>query len=125
ALLNFFWLVVLRRPAVSAALSLATIVVLLLLSRLKYEIIWTTANFLDLMIVNADTVSFLLAVKPDFSRKILLVLALVLPWLTLIWWIDVFRIRLRTAATGLAACAAALLRISIAFPPLHWHQLLS
>src|SRR5262245_37077154 len=81
-LLNFFWLVVLRRPAVSAALSLATIVVLLLLSRLKYEIIWTTANFLDLMIVNADTVTFLLAVKPDLSRKILLVLALVLPWLT-------------------------------------------
>src|SRR5262249_24635310 len=39
-LLNFFWLVVLRRPAVSAALSLATIVVLILLSRLKYEIIW-------------------------------------------------------------------------------------
>ncbi len=63
-LLNFFWLVVLRRPAVSAALSLATIVVLILLSRLKYEIIWMTANFLDLMIVNADTVSFLFAVKP-------------------------------------------------------------
>ena len=119
-LLNFFWLVVLRRPAVSAALSLATIVVLLLLSRLKYEIIWTTANFLDLMIVNADTVTFLLAVKPDLSRKILLVLALVLPWLTLIWWIDVFRIRLRTAATGLTACAAALLGISIALPQEEW-----
>ena len=104
-LLNFFWLVVLRRPAVSAALSLATIVVLILLSRLKYEIIWMTANFLDLMIVNADTVNFLFAVKPGLSRQVLLVLALVLPWLTVIWWIDVFRIRRRTAATGLAACA--------------------
>jgi hypothetical protein len=119
-LLNFFWLVVLRRPAVSAALSLATIVVLILLSRLKYEIIWMTANFLDLMIVNADTVTFLFAVKPGLSRKILLVLALVLPWLTLIWWIDVFRIRRRIAATGLAACAAALLGISIAFPQEEW-----
>jgi hypothetical protein len=119
-LVNFFWLVVLRRPAVSAALSLATIVVLILLSRLKYEIIWMTANFLDLMIVNADTVTFLFAVKPGLSRKILLVLALVLPWLTLIWWIDVFRIRRRIAATGLAACAAALLGISIAFPQEEW-----
>jgi hypothetical protein len=119
-LLNFFWLVVLRRPAVSAALSLATIVVLILLSRLKYEIIWMTANFLDLMIVNADTVTFLFAVKPGLSRKILLVLALVLAWLTLIWWIDVFRIRRRIAATGLAACAAALLGISIAFPQEEW-----
>src|SRR5262245_51361484 len=34
-LLNFFWLAVLRRPAVSAALSLALIFVLILLSRLK------------------------------------------------------------------------------------------
>jgi hypothetical protein len=119
-LLNFFWLAVLRRPAVSAALSLATIVVLILLSRLKYEIIWMTANFLDLMIVNTDTVSFLLAVKPDLSRKVLLVLALVLPALTLVWWTDVFRIRRRTAATGLAACAAALLGISIAVPQEEW-----
>jgi hypothetical protein len=119
-LLNFFWLALLRRPAVSAALSLATLVVLILLSRLKYEITWMTANFLGLMIVNADTVSFLLAVKPDLARKILLVLALVLPALTLIWWTDVFRIRLRTAATGLAACAAALLGISIVFPQEEW-----
>src|SRR5262249_50156599 len=51
-LLNFFWLAVLRRPAVSAALSLAMIVVLILLSRLKYEIIRLTANFLDVMIIN-------------------------------------------------------------------------
>ena len=119
-LLNFFWLAVLRRPAVSAALSLATIIVLILLSRLKYEIIWMTANFLDLMIVNADTVSFLLAVKPDLSRKILIVLALGLPVLTLIWWSDVFRVRRRTAAAGLAACAAALLGLSIAFPQEEW-----
>src|SRR5215470_13322214 len=119
-LLNFFWLAVLRRPALSAALSLATIVVLILLSRLKYEIIWMTANFLDLMIVNADTVDFLLAVKPDLSRKVLLVLALVLPALTIIWWSDVFRIRRRTAATGLAACAAALLGMSVAFPQEEW-----
>jgi hypothetical protein len=119
-LLNFFWLAVLRRPAVSAALSLATIVVLILLSRLKYEIIWMTANFLDLMIINTDTVSFLLAVRPDLSRKVLLVLALVLPALTLVWWTDVFRIRRRAAATGLAACAAALLGISIAVPQEEW-----
>jgi hypothetical protein len=119
-LLNFFWLVVLRRPAVSAALSLATIVVLILLSRLKYEIIWMTANFLDLMIVNADTVSFLLAVRPDLSRKIVLVLALGLPALALIWWSDVLRIRRRIAVAGWATCAAALLGISIAFPQEEW-----
>src|SRR5438445_1049307 len=70
-LLNFFWLAVLRRPVVSAALALVLIVVIILLSRLKYEIIWMTANFLDVMIINADTVSFLLAVKPELYREVL------------------------------------------------------
>src|SRR4029077_2017242 len=73
-LLNFFWLALLRRPVIAGALSLAMIVVLILVSRLKYDIIWMTANFLDLMIINTDTISFLLAVKPDLDRQILLAL---------------------------------------------------
>jgi Sulfatase len=119
-LLNFFWLAVLRRPAVSAALSLALIVVLILLSRLKYEIVWMTANFLDVMIINVDTVSFLLAVKPELYRKVLVALSLILPALALIWCIDPFRVRLRTAAAGFIACTAALLGISLAFPQEEW-----
>src|SRR5260221_5426154 len=43
-LLNFFWLAVLRRPVVSAALSLALIVVLILLSPLTYVMILITAH---------------------------------------------------------------------------------
>jgi len=119
-LLNFFWLAVLRRPAVAAALSLVMIVVLILLSWLKYEIIRMTANFLDVVIINSDTVGFLLAIKPELEGKVLLALALVLPALTLLWWIDPFRVRLRTAATGFAACAAALLGMALAFPQEEW-----
>src|SRR5260221_3325594 len=119
-LLNFFWLAVLRRPAVAAALSLVMIVVLILLSRLKYEIIWMTANFLDAVIINSDTVGFLLAIKPDLEGKVLLALALVLPALTLLWWVDTFRVRLRTAATGFAACAAALIGAALVFPQEEW-----
>jgi Sulfatase len=119
-LINFFWLAVLRRPAVSAALSLAMIVVLILLSRLKYEIIRLTANFLDVMIINDDTVDFLLAIKPDLFGKVLLALALVLPALTLLWWLDTLRVRLRTAVTGFAACAAALVGMAVAFPQEEW-----
>ena len=119
-LLNFFWLAVLRRPAVAAALSLVMIVVLILLSWLKYEIIRMTANFLDVVIINSDTVGFLLAIKPDLEGKVLLAFALVLPALTLLWWVDPFRVRLRTAATGFAACAAALLGMALAFPQEEW-----
>jgi hypothetical protein len=105
---------------VSAALSLAMIVVLILLSRLKYDIIRMTANFLDVMIINNDTVDFLLAIKPDLFGKVLLALALVLPALTLLWLVDTFRVRLRTAATGFAACAAALVGVALAFPQEEW-----
>src|SRR5262249_19899960 len=95
-------------------------VVLILLSRLKYEIVWMTANFLDVMIINADTVAFLLAIKPDLYGKVLLALALVLPALTLLWLVDTSRVRLRTAAAGFAACATGLVGVALAFPQEEW-----
>ena len=119
-LLNFFWLALLRRPAVAAALSLAVIVVLILLSRLKYEMIWMTAHFLDLMIINSDTVAFLLLVKPDLYRNVLLALVLALPALALLWWIDQNRVQLRTALSGLFVCGAALVGTALTFPDEQW-----
>src|SRR4029450_2419218 len=103
-----------------AALSLTIVVVLILLSRLKYEIIWMTANFLDVMIINADTIGFLLAVKPELYGKILVAFALIFPVLALIWWTDRFRVRLRTAVAGFIGCAAALAASSLAFPQEEW-----
>ena len=120
SLLNFFWLVLLRRPAVSAALSLMMIVVLILLSRLKYDMIWMTANFFDVWIVNADTISFLFSVRPDLSSKIVGAVALMLLALGLLWWIDSFRVRLRTAAIGFVACLVGLSGVSLAFPQHEW-----
>jgi Sulfatase len=119
-LLNFFWLVLLRRPVVSAALSLAVIVLLILLSRLKYDIIWMTANFLDVMIITTDTVRFLLSVKPDLYRQTFIVVALALPALALLWWIDRFRVRLRTAAIGFVLCLAGLTGVTLAYPQEEW-----
>jgi Sulfatase len=119
-LVNFFWLAVLRRPAVSAALSLLTIVVLILLSRLKYDIIWMTANFLDVMIVNTDTIKFLLSVKPDLYHQVLLALVLTLPALALLWWIDTFRVRLRAALIGFVLCLAGAVGVALAFPQEEW-----
>ena len=67
-LLNFLWLALLRRPAVAAALSLALIVILLLLSRLKHSILFMTVNFVDLMIIDTDTFAFLLTIYPGLGR---------------------------------------------------------
>ena len=118
--INFFWLAMLRRPVVSAALTLLTIVLVILLSRLKYDMVWMTANFLDVWIVNADTASFLFSVRPDLSGKLLLALALTLPALVLLWWIDNFRVRLRTAALGFVLCLAGITGTALAFPQEDW-----
>jgi sulfatase-like protein len=119
-LLNFFWLALLRRPAVAAALSLALIVTVILLSRLKYDIIWMTANFLDLMIVNSDTISFLLSIQPELYRQALLGLSVVALSLVMLWRIDVSRVRRRTALAGFLVCAAALIGTALAVPEEEW-----
>src|SRR3979490_1759400 len=49
--LNFFWLMVSRRPGVSAALSLAMGVVPILVSRLKHGVLMLTAHLVAGMII--------------------------------------------------------------------------
>jgi Sulfatase len=119
-LLNFFWLALLRRPAVAAALSLALIVVLILLSRLKYDVIWMTASFVDVMVIDPDTVRFLLAIIPGLYATIALVLAIAVAALALLWWIDPIRVRFLTAAAGFVACLAAITTLAFAYPQEDW-----
>ena len=64
AALNFFWLAVLRRPAIAALLSLAMFVALILLSQFKHDKLMMTVNFVDLMIIDQDTSMFLLTIMP-------------------------------------------------------------
>ena len=119
-ILNFFWLGLLRRPASAAMLSLLMIVLLILVSRLKFDVVWMTANFLDVMIIDTGTVSFLLAMMPGLYRDSLIVLAVVLPVLALLWRFDPYRARLRTALVGFAACLAGIVALSFAQPQEGW-----
>ena len=64
ALLNFFWLALVRRPIVAALLSLELVVALTLLSRFKFDKLWMTVDFVDVMIIDRDTSAFLLTVFP-------------------------------------------------------------
>ena len=123
-ILNFFWLGVTRRPAVSAGLSLMMIVILVLVSRLKYDIIWMTANFLDVMIIDNDTISFLLSIVPGLTRNIVISVAVVLPLVVLLWRLDTFRMRLRTSAVGFGACLVGIAAISFAQPQEDWETFL-
>ena len=49
----------------AAALSLVMIVSMIVLSRFKYDIMEMTLSFLDVLVVDADTVAFLLTIFPD------------------------------------------------------------
>ena len=62
--LNCVWLLILRRPALAAALSLAMFELLIAVSQFKFKITWMTATFLDVMVIDPDSLSFLLSVMP-------------------------------------------------------------
>jgi phosphoglycerol transferase MdoB-like AlkP superfamily enzyme len=115
-LLNFFWLAVLRRPAAAAALSLAFIVGLILLSQLKHSVLFMTVNFVDLMIIDTDTFAFLLTVFPGLGRNIALAVAAGLVALILVWRLDPFRVPMRRASLGSAVCLVGLAGVSFAVP---------
>jgi hypothetical protein len=123
-MLNFFWLGLTRRPSVSAALSLTMIVILVLVSRLKFDIIWMTANFLDVVIIDNDTISFLLSIVPGLTRNIIIGVVVVLPLVALVWRFDTFRMRLRTSAIGFGACLVGITAVSIAQPQEDWETFL-
>ena len=115
-LLNFSWLVALRRPAIAALLSLAMIVALILLSQFKYDKLWMTANFVDMMVIDQDTTAFVLAAMPRLRWQILLGAAIGLPLLVLVWRMDPFRVRVRTALLGATLSLAGVTAMAAAYP---------
>ena len=70
-LLNCMWLVLLRRPAMSAALSLALVEIIVVLSQFKFSILWMTINFFDVLIIDPDTIAFLLKIFPHLRMTLL------------------------------------------------------
>jgi hypothetical protein len=78
-LVNFALLAALRRPAISAGLSLTLVVVLILLSRFKHDVQMMTVSFFDVMIIDTDTIAFLFAVFPHLGWMVAGAAAVVLP----------------------------------------------
>ena len=112
-LVNFFWLALLRRPCISAALSLSYVVLLITVSEFKYQVLWMTLNFVDLMVVDNDSVAFLFTIFPWLGMTIAVVAAVIIPLLGLVWWIDPLRVRLRAALVGFATCLFGLVALSL------------
>ncbi len=116
ALLNCFWLGVLRRPIPAAVVSLTLVLALIRLSQLKHDKLWTTLDFVDLMIVDQDTSAFLITALPSLGVSIAAAVIITTALVTLAWHIDPFRIRLLTGALGGSFCMAAIVTLALAFP---------
>ena len=119
-ILNFFWIALLRRPALSGALSLTLVVVLVLLSRLKHDVVQMTANFVDLMVIDRDTTAFLFTIFPHLRWSVIGAAAVTIPLMNGLWWLDPFRIRRLPAAACALACVAALVGYAFTWPDEAW-----
>src|SRR5262245_29313322 len=115
-LLNFFWLMLLRRPAVAAFLSLGTVVALMVLSMFKHQFLSRTITFLDVIMVDTETTQFLFDVFPDIGWQLAGAALLFLPLLALIWWLDPLRIRRVVALAGFVLCFSMLAGMSLLLP---------
>src|ERR1700676_1140075 len=105
-ILNFFWLALTRRPLLAGTLSLVMMTLLVLLSQLKYHVLMMTANFVDLMIVDTDTVSFLFTIFPALRWIVALCAIALVPVVVITWRLDPFRVRRLTAAVAALGCVA-------------------
>jgi hypothetical protein len=120
ALLNCLFIAVLRRPGVCAVLALLLVTVLIVLSQFKYGITQLTLTFLDFLIIDRDTVSFLHSIFPQLRTWLLAAAAVALPVLWLVWCADPFRVRRATAAGWAGACMLGIIGLSVAQPEKPW-----
>jgi hypothetical protein len=68
------------------------------------------------MIIDWDTIGFLLTVMPGLARDLMIAGLLALPVIATIWWFDPLRVRMRTATSGLAGCLVGLWTLSALVP---------
>lgn len=117
---NCFLLVALQRPGVCAALALGLIVILIELSRFKFGILQLTLTFLDFLIIDRDTFSFLLSVFPRLQMQLMIAALVAVPLLWALWHFDPFRVRRAFALSGLAGATALITLMAVASPEQPW-----
>jgi hypothetical protein len=114
--LNCLWLAFVGRPIIAALASLELVGALTLLSRFKYDKLWMTIDFLDVLIVDRDTSAFLLATFPALRWWGLLIAAATLAAVTTAWRLDPYRVSGRASAAGFSLSAVFLIAISLSCP---------
>src|SRR6516225_1511445 len=105
-----------RRPLFAGLVSLTLMTVLVLLSQLKYHVLMMTANFVDLMIVDTDTVSFLFMIFPVLRWIVALSLVALVPLFVIAWRLDPLRVHRCVATALLTLCLGGLTMLEMQLP---------
>jgi hypothetical protein len=123
--LNLFLIVLTRRPAISGGIALAMLTVLILLSRLKYDVVQMTVSFVDVMMIDRASAAYLFTIFPNLWKPVGFAVLVVAPLGYVLWRFDPFRIRRLAAAAGSAAAVAALVALSLIWPYDPWEGFFS
>lgn len=115
-LLNCTMLLLVRRAALAAAISLGLVELLILVSQFKFKITWMTASFLDVMVIDPDSLTFLLSVMPGLRLATGAAVIAGLVVTVVLWRLDRTRIPRLFAAPVVAASLAAIIVLSNAVP---------
>ena len=115
-ILNCFWIVILRRPAAAAGMSLIVLVILIALSLFKHRALTMTISFFDVMMIDPDTISFVLDTFPDMTWQLTRAALVAVPLIAVVWWLDTLRPRLSYALAGCVLSFAALAALSLLVP---------
>ena len=118
--LNCLFLLVLPRPGIAAALTLILVLLLIELSRFKFDILRLSLTFLDFLIVDRDTFSFLLSVFPRLRTQLIVAGIVAVPVFWVIWRADPFRAGRGLVLAVLAATTISMSAMSVAAPEQPW-----
>jgi hypothetical protein len=120
AVLNLLLIVLTRRPAISGAIALAMLAVLILLSRLKHDVLQMTVNFIDVMMIDRASATYLFTIFPKLWQPVALALLIAAPVGYALWRFDPFRVRRLYAAAGSSVAMVGLVVLSLMWPHDPW-----
>jgi hypothetical protein len=123
--LNLFLIALTRRPAIAGGVALAMLTVLILLSRLKYDVVQMTVSFVDVMMIDRASAAYLFTIFPNLWQPVALAVLITAPLGYALWRFDPFRARRLHAVAGSAAATVALIALSLIWPYDPWEGFFS
>jgi hypothetical protein len=119
-LLNSLFVLMLRRPALAALFSAALAAIIIALSQFKFGVLQLTLTFLDFLLIDRDTFSFLFAVVPNLRWRLIVAAVIAVPLVWAMWRLDPYRIRRLQAAATIFVSMGAIAGLSVAMPEQPW-----